>query len=101
MAAPLTVSIPHSLGRAEALRRLESGLEGLPQAGLVTVDQQAWVDNKMTFLVRALGQSVPGSLEVLDDAVRLEVTLPALLQKLWEPLKTVLLGRTKLLLDKK
>ena len=101
MAAPLTVSIPHSLGRAEALRRLKSGLEGLPQAGIVTVEQQAWADNKMTFLVKALGQSVPGSLEVLDEAVRLEVTLPAFLQKLWEPLKTVLLGRTKLLLDKK
>jgi hypothetical protein len=101
MAAPLTVSIPHSLGRAEALSRLKSGLEGLPQAGIVTVEQQVWADNKMTFLVRALGQSVPGSLEVLDDAVRLEVTLPALLQKLWEPLKAILLGRTKLLLEKK
>jgi hypothetical protein len=101
MAAPLTVSIPHSLGRAEALRRLKSGLEGLPRAGVVTVDEQAWTDNKMTFLVKALGQSVPGSLEVLDDAVRLEVTLPAFLQKLWEPLKTVLLGRTKILLEKK
>jgi Putative polyhydroxyalkanoic acid system protein (PHA_gran_rgn) len=101
MAAPLTVSIPHSLGQAEALRRLKSGLEGMPQAGIVTVEQQAWADNKMTFLVRALGQSVPGSLEVLDDAVRLEVTLPALLQKLWEPLKAILLGRTKLLLEKK
>ena len=55
----------------------------------------------MTFNVRALGQSVPGSLEVLDDAVRLEVVLPGLLMKLWEPLKTVLLGRAKLLLEKK
>ena len=101
MAAPLSVSIPHSLGRAEAQRRLKSGLQGLPQAGLLQVDQQAWIDNRMTFNVRALGQSVPGSLEVLDDAVRLEVVLPALLMKLWEPLKTVLLGRAKLLLEKK
>lgn len=101
MAAPLTVSIPHSLGQAEALRRLKSGLEGLPQAGLLAVDQQAWIDNRMTFTVRALGQAVPGSLEVGDNAVRLEVTLPALLQKLWEPLKTVLLGRAKVLLEKK
>ena len=101
MAAPLTVSIPHSLGKAEAQRRLKSGLESLPQAGLLQVDQQAWIDNRMTFNVRALGQSVPGSLEVLDDAVRLEVVLPALLMKLWEPLKTVLLGRAKLLLEKK
>jgi hypothetical protein len=101
MPAPLVVSIPHSLGKAEAVRRLKSGLEGLPQAGLLTLDQQAWTGDRMSFAVRALGQSVPGSLEVLDDSVRLEVVLPGLLLKLWEPLKTVLLGRAKLLLEKK
>ena len=102
MSAPLVVSIPHALGRAEALRRLKSGLEGMPQAGLLKLEQQAWTDNRMNFMVRALGQSVPGSLEVLDDdTVRLEVVLPGLLLKLWEPLKTVLLGRAKLLLEKK
>jgi hypothetical protein len=101
MSAPLVVSIPHTLGRAEALRRLKSGLEGMPQAGLLTLEQQGWTDNRMNFMVRALGQSVPGSLEVLDDSVRLEVVLPGLLLKLWEPLKTVLLGRAKLLLEKK
>ena len=101
MSAPLVVSIPHTLGRAEALRRLKSGLEGMPQAGLLTLEQQGWTDNRMNFMVRALGQSVPGSLEVHDDTVRLEVVLPGLLHKLWEPLKTVLLGRAKLLLEKK
>ena len=101
MAAPLVVTIPHSLGQAEALRRLKTGLEGLPQAGLLTVEQQGWTDNRMTFLVRALGQSVPGSLQVEEESVRLEVELPGILQKLWEPLKTALLGRAKLLLEKK
>jgi len=101
MSAPLVVSNPHTLGRAEALRRLKSGLEGMPQAGLLTLEQQGWTDNRMNFMVRALGQSVPGSLEVHDDTVRLEVVLPGLLHKLWEPLKTVLLGRAKLLLEKK
>ena len=101
MSAPLVDSIPHTLGRAEALRRLKSGLEGMPQAGLLTLEQQGWTDNRMSFMVRALGQSVPGSLEVQDDSVRLEVVLPGLLLKLWEPLKTVLLGRAKLLLEKK
>jgi hypothetical protein len=101
MSAPLVVSIPHTLGRAEALRRLKSGLEGMPQTGLLTLEQQGWTDNRMNFMVRALGQSVPGSLEVQDDSVRLEVVLPGLLLKLWEPLKTVLLGRAKLLLEKK
>lgn len=101
MAAPLVVSIPHSLGREEALQRLKTGLAGVPQAGLLTIEQQTWVGNRMAFTVRALGQAVPGSLEVDDDAVRLEVVLPGLLLKLWEPLKTVLLGRAKVLLEKK
>lgn len=101
MTAPLVVSIPHTLGKAEAVRRLQSGLQGLPASGLLTVEQQPWIENKMPFVVRAFGQAVRGSLEVEDDVVRLEVVLPALLRKLWEPLKTAVLGRAKLLLEKK
>jgi len=81
MTAPLVVSIPHTLGKTEALRRLQSGLEGLPASSLLTVEQQPWVENKMPFVVRAFGQSVPGLLQVEDDVVRLEVVLPALLRK--------------------
>lgn len=101
MAQPVVVSIPHSLGKAEAMRRLQSGLQGVPTSSLLTLEQQPWVENKMPFIVRALGQSIPGSLEVDEDVVRLEVMLPALLRRLWEPLKTQLLGRAKLLLEKK
>lgn len=101
MAEPLVVSIPHSLGKAEAIRRLQSGLQNMPATGLLTLEQQPWADNTMPFVVRALGQSVPGSLVVEDNLVRLEVVLPALLRKLWEPLKSAMLGRAKLLLEKK
>jgi len=101
MAAPLTVSVPHALGKEEALKRLQSGLEGAPVSSMFTLEQQPWVDYRMPFVVRAFGQAIQGSLKVEDEAVRLEVVLPALLQKLWEPLKTVLLGRTKTLLEKK
>ena len=101
MAEPVVVSIPHSLGKAEALRRLQSGLQGLPTNSLLTFEQQPWADNKMPFVVRAMGQAIPGSLEVEDSVVRLEVMLPALLRKLWEPLKNAILGRAKLLLEKK
>jgi hypothetical protein len=101
MAEPLVVTIPHSLGKAEALSRLQSGLHNMPTSGLLTLEQQPWVENKMPFTVKALGQSVPGSIEVEDSAVRIEVVLPALLMKLWEPLKQTLLGRAKLLLEKK
>jgi hypothetical protein len=101
MAEPLVVTIPHSLGKAEALRRLQSGLQGISSSSLLTLEQQPWADNRMPFTVRALGQAVPGSIEVEDNLVRLEIVLPALLRKLWEPLKQTLLGRAKLLLEKK
>ncbi|WP_072376661.1 polyhydroxyalkanoic acid system family protein [Hyphomicrobium sp. NDB2Meth4] len=101
MAEPLVVSIPHSLGKTEAMRRLQSGLQGVPSSSLLTLEQQPWIENKMPFTVRAMGQSIPGSLEVGEDVVRLEVVLPALLKKLWGPLKETMIGRAKLLLEKK
>lgn len=102
MAAPLVVSIPHSLGAAEAERRLKAGLQNLAgAASLVRVEEQTWTNNRMTFVVRALGQTVPGSLDVHADTVRLEIDLPLILRKLWAPLQKALVGRAKLLLEKK
>ena len=57
-AQPLVVVVPHRLGRQAARDRLESGL---------------------VFSVRALGRTFTGKVDVLDDAVRLEVDLPWLL----------------------
>jgi hypothetical protein len=78
------VSIPHRLGRNEAVRRLKSGLDraGRDFASVIAIQQQTWTDNTLTFRVGALGQTAMGSLEVLDSSVRLELTLPWLLAKL-------------------
>jgi hypothetical protein len=78
------VSIPHRLGRDEAVRRLKSGLDraGRDFASVIAIQQQTWIDNTLTFRVGALGQTAMGSLEVLDSSVRLELTLPWLLAKL-------------------
>ncbi len=102
MSRPLAVSIPHSLGKAEAVRRLKSGLEGTTLgAPLLSIDQQHWSENGMTFSARALGQTVPGTLDVEDDVVRLTVELPWMLQKFATALQTALVGRARLLLEKK
>ena len=64
MAKPLTVSIPHQLGVAEARRRLESGLA------------------EMTAKLppgTPLPLSTTGSLQVLADAVKMEIVLPGIL----------------------
>ena len=77
MSAPLIVSIPHSLGREEATRRLKEGLaRALTSVPVLAVDEGRWEDSRMIFRVRALGQAASGHLDVADDHVRVEVTLP-------------------------
>jgi Putative polyhydroxyalkanoic acid system protein (PHA_gran_rgn) len=98
--APVKISIPHGIGRAEARRRLSEGLARMPVQGHVAIDQQVWVEDRMTFKVRAFGAAMPGLLEVGDDTVRLEIELPAILRRFAEQIKPALVERARLLLGK-
>ena len=85
MPAPLVVSIPHSLGRDEAMRRLKTGLSrAASSVPVLHVDEELWEDNRMVFRVRALGQAAAGHVDVEDDHVKVEVVLPWLLQRFAE-----------------
>jgi hypothetical protein len=55
----------------------------------------------MVFRVRALGQAAAGHIDVADDHVRLEVTLPWLLQRFAEAAQTAIRQRGRLLLTKR
>ena len=55
----------------------------------------------MMFRVRALGQPASGHLDVADDHVRLEVTLPWLLQRFAQMAQAAIRDRGKLLLTKR
>jgi hypothetical protein len=55
----------------------------------------------MIFRVRALGQAASGHLDVADDHVRLEVTLPWLLQRFAEVAQVAIRNRGNLLLTKR
>ena len=50
----------------------------------------------MIFRVRALGQAASGHLDVADDHVRLEVTLPWLLQRFAEAAQTAIKARGRI-----
>ena len=102
MSAPLVVSIPHRLGRDEAMRRLKTGLtRAASSVPVLKVDEERWEDDRMIFRVRALGQAASGHLDVADDHVRLEVTLPWLLQRFAEVAQVAIRNRGNLLLTKK
>ena len=85
MTKPLVVSIPHSLGREEAMRRLKTGLSrAATSVPVLSVDEERWEDNRMIFRVRALGQAAAGHVDVAEDHVQVEVVLPWLLQRFAE-----------------
>ena len=103
MPKPLVVSIPHHLGKDEAIRRLKSGL-GAAQANygkLFSVQEQTWTDNRLQFRVGALGQVASGNLDVADDHVSLEVYLPWLLEKVAAAIQPLVRKEGTLLLEKK
>lgn len=80
MADPVTVDIPHKLGREGARARLASGVgkigQMFPGGGTV---QESWRGDTLHFTVTAMGQSVASRLEVFDDRVHAEVDLPPML----------------------
>jgi putative polyhydroxyalkanoic acid system protein len=102
MPAPLIVSIPHQLGREEAIRRLRGGLARTASSfPVLKVDEERWDNDRMIFRVRAMGQAASGHVDVEDDHVRLEVTLPWLLQRFAEVAKAAISHRGNLLLTKR
>ena len=102
MSAPLVVSIPHSLGREEAIRRLKAGLtRAASSVPVLKVDEERWEDNRMIFRVRALGQAAAGHVDVAEDHVRVEVVLPWLLQRFAEAAQIAIRNRGNLLLTKR
>jgi Putative polyhydroxyalkanoic acid system protein (PHA_gran_rgn) len=103
MSKPLVVSIPHRLGKEEALRRLQSGLHGAAAnfGHLFAIDEANWAGAHLQFRLHSLGQTVSGSIDVAEDTVRLEVLLPWLLAMLAEPLLPAIRKEGTLLLEKK
>ena len=80
MATPITMSIPHQLGRAEARRRIESGfaslIRQLPGGGTCN---ERWDGDDLNFSVSGMGQTISGVVSVLDAAVTIRIELPGVL----------------------
>jgi len=102
MAEPLFITIPHKLGKEEALRRLRPALGKASQNfPALKVEEEVWSNERMDFRVRALGQVAAGNVQVAEDNVRLEVTLPWLLHKFAEAVQKTISGQGRVLLEKK
>lgn len=82
MATPTIIDISHDLGREEAKRRMRARIGELAAhipGGVAEVDSAWPSDDRMTVDVKAMGQSITGTLDVSDTAIRVSLMLPPML----------------------
>jgi hypothetical protein len=103
MSDTVTVIVGHRLGKNEAARRIREGLARTRgQLGpMIAVEQERWEGDTVHFGMRALGQQAAATIEVLEDALRVEVSLPWLLAKAAKRLVPLLRKEATQLLEKK
>ena len=96
------VTISHRLGKAAAVQRLKEGFARTDGrlGTIIAIEQQTWDGDTLRFRFRALGQTASASIEVLEDALRIEVSLPWLLAKAANRLLTTLRKEAARLLSK-
>jgi hypothetical protein len=83
-AEPLTVTISHRLGRVEAKRRIENGLDAIRReiGSYVRKIDYSWDGYQLDFRISAMMQTITGQIEVYEDFVKVELALPRLLHLL-------------------
>jgi hypothetical protein len=103
MRKPVTVDVPHQLGRTEARRKIEDGMGQVrgQLAGLGARVEDAWTGDRMDFRVAVLGQTVTGRIDVREEDVRVEVDLPWILARLAERVTHRIRQQGSLMLEKK
>ena len=67
-------------GSKAAKDRLKRGLDRIRSevTAYATAVESEWTDDRLTFSVGAMGQMIGGRMDVLDNAVRVEVDFPSL-----------------------
>jgi len=103
MSDRVTVIVSHRVGKDEAIRRLKDGLgqmkEGL--GAMIAIEQQTWEGDTLRFHMRALGQTATGTIQVLEDSLRIDVSLPWLLARAARSVLPILRKEATRLLEKK
>lgn len=106
MARPVTVTIPHALGKEEARRRIAAGFGNLRQqmtggvAGMLAFDER-WEGDRLHFEGGGLGQKVGGRIDIGEDSVQIQLDLPEFLAALADHISDRLKNAGRKLLEKK
>ncbi len=82
MSGTLTITVPHSLGQAQAIERVKNAFAAAKTryADKLQVTQEDWSGAHCDFAVAALMQSAGGAIDVADQSITLTAQLPWLLR---------------------
>jgi len=103
MSKPITLNIPHELGRDEARRRIDGGFGQLAGhlGGAAGALSKTWEGDRMRFSLQAMGQSITGFVDIAEREVKLEVLLPGILGMIAGKVRGRLQKEGQVLLDDK
>jgi hypothetical protein len=106
MARPISVTIPHTLGKDEAKKRISEGFDRLRLqmtgglGAMLTFNQQ-WDGDRLNFDGGGLGQKITGRMDVRADSVEFQVDLPEMLAAIADKITGKLKSEGQKLLEKK
>ncbi len=74
----MSLSVPHQLGRDEAISRLKNESEQVKSkfGAQVSDLQETWEDDLVRFQMKVMGMKVNGQVEFADDEVLIKADLP-------------------------
>lgn len=92
MTQPIEVDLAHSLGKAEARRRIADNVGSLKDhmPGQVADVHHAWNEDTLNLTIGAMGQEVLASIEVREADVHVKVELPGMLALFAQPIAEAL-----------
>lgn len=96
-----TVSIDHSLGKEEALNRLQGMLAQVKEnyGNQVSDLEENWTDNGGSFSFKAMGFKISGDLTVTDSKVMIDAEFPWAAKPFQSTIETTIRERAERLLQ--
>lgn len=103
MSQPITVTIPHQLGAAEARRRIDEGFADFSRHMGAAPGQleRSWQGDRLGFVLTSFGQAISGHVTVEAASVTIELVLPGFLAMLASKVTGTLRREGQLLLERK
>ncbi|HUQ66268.1 MAG TPA: polyhydroxyalkanoic acid system family protein [Flavitalea sp.] len=97
----ITMSIPHSIGKEEALSRIKNLLGNVQTkfAGQLKDVKQEWTNNEGTFSFSVMNMPVSGKLSVSNEEVALDGKLPLAATLFQGKIKEVIMEEAKKILS--